>query len=300
MKFTQASRREMDSVAEDFPGQMGFYVEDILSGEYHQHKANSRYPTASVCKVPVMIELFRQSVEGRIRLDQRQRLGSHISHHGTGTLKMLKDDPELTLYDYARLMIGVSDNMATDTVMESVGLQNVNATMDELGYPNTRTSMTMSQWHYTIAGLQHLDQTADNNDYVHKRLVEGHLDHGGIGYTDSVGSNVTTPREIASIIKRLYLGDIVSASASEAMIELLKGCSDRSRIPLHLSSSTLVAHKIGSSTRIKADVGIVYLSTGPMVVSGMTLADDGQNDPGEAAIAEIVRLAIKGVSAESK
>ena len=126
------------------------------------------------------------------------------------------------------------------------------------------------------------------------------MDHGGIGYTDSVGSNVTTPREIASIIKRLYLGDIVSASASEAMIELLKGCSDRSMIPLHLSSSTLVAHKIGSSTRIKADVGIVYLSTGPMVVSGMTLADDGQNDPGEAAIAEIVRLATKGVSAESK
>ena len=58
-KFTQVSRREMDSVAEDFPGQMGFYVEDILSGEYHQHKANSRYPTASVCKVPVMVELFR-------------------------------------------------------------------------------------------------------------------------------------------------------------------------------------------------------------------------------------------------
>ena len=216
------------------------------------------------------------------------------------TLKMLGDEPELTLHDYARLMIGISDNKATDMVMEAVGLQNVNATMDELGYPNTRTSMTMSRWHYTIAGLQHLDQTVDNNEHVHKCLAEGHLDYDGIGYSDSVDSNVTTPREIASIMKRLHLGDIVSASASEAMIELLKGCSDRSMIPLHLSNSTVVAHKIGSSTRIKADAGIVYLSTGPLVVSGMTLANDGENDPGEAAIAEIVRLAIQGVSPKSQ
>ena len=56
---------------------------------------------------------------------------------------------------------------------------------------------------------------------------------------------------------------------------------------------------IRDSTRIKADAGIVYLSTGPLVVSGMTLANDGVNDPGEAAIAEIVRLAIQAVSAES-
>ncbi len=289
---------KMDQVADDFQGRISFYVEDIPSGASHGYNPDRRYPTASVCKVPLMIELFRQAEEGRLSLVDRRRLRNDISHHGTGVLDMLKDEPELTLYDYARLMISVSDNMATDMVMEAVGLESVNATMERLGYPNTRTNMTMSRWHYTIAGLQHLKQTPKNNEYVHRRLVAGNVDYEGLAYTDSLDNNVTTAREMAGIIAKLVLGQIVSPSASAAMMELLKSCTDRSMIPLHLHPKVIVAHKVGFTSRIKLDAGTVYLPAGPLVIAGMALAgSDG--DKGAEAIAEISRLAAGALSPQS-
>ena len=289
---------QMDKVVADFQGRMGFYVKDIASGAEHHSNADRRHPTISVCKVPVMIELFRQVEEGRLNLTERRRLRDDISRHGTGALSMLKDQPELTLYDYARLMISVSDNMATDMVMEAVGLDNVNSTMVKLGYPNTRTNMTMSRLHYTIAGLQRLEQTPENNQYVHQRLIEGHLDFNGLPYTDSLDNNVTTPREMSRIMIQLHLGEIVSQAASSAMVALLKDCTDRSMIPRHVKPEIVIAHKVGFSRRLKADAGIIYLPTGPLVVTGMAQAGS-DDDRGAEAIAEVSRLAVETMSPES-
>ncbi len=286
---------QLKAVAQDFPGSLGFYLEDLTSGAVCHHNADRRYPTASVCKVPVMIELFRQAGEGSVDLMERRRLRRDISHHGTGALSMLKDDPELTTYDYARLMVSYSDNMATDMVMEAVGLHNVNPTMEKLGYPNTRVNMTMSQWHYAISGLSHLEQTPENNEYVHQRLVVGDQDYHGISYTDSLDNNVTTPREIAGILRRLHLGEIVSQAASTAMMEMLKRCTSNDMVPRFLTDDVVVAHKIGVSRRIKADAGVVYLPAGPLVIGVMALAE-GDDDRGREAIAEIARIAVSALA----
>jgi beta-lactamase class A len=290
--------KEIHAVAASFDGEVGFYVEDMTTGANHEHNADRRMPTVSVCKIPVMIELFRQVEEGALRLDDRRRLRSDISRHGTGHLKTLMDDPELTLNDYARLMIMVSDNMATDMVIDAVGLENINATMDRMGFPNTRTSMPMTGWHYLITGLSHLPHSIENNEIMYQRMAEGNQDFDGIGYTDSLASNVTTPRESATIMKMIHNGDMVSKSASAAMLELLKGCSDSSMIPHHLKSDIAVAHKIGSSRRLKVDTGIVYLPTGPMVIAAMTMSST-DDDNGSDTISEIARLAAQAVSPES-
>lgn len=288
----------LDRTIDDFPGRLGVYLEDVVNGATYERNADRRYPTVSVCKVPVMIELFKQAEAGRIDLGERRRLRRDISRHGTSALATLEDDPELTLYDYARLMVSYSDNMATDMVMEAVGLHNVNPTMEAFGYPNTRVNMTMSQWHYTIAGLSHLEQTRENNEYVHQRLVEGHKDWAGLPYTDSLDNNVTTPREIADIMRRIHLGEIVSPSASAAMLEMLKRCTSNTMIPHGLRGDVVVAHKIGSSRRIKVDAGVAYLPSGPLVVGVMALADS-DDDRGRETIAELVRIAVSALSPES-
>ena len=291
---------EMDAMAEQFEGHFGFYVEDLNTGMHHGRDADRRFPTASVCKIPVMVELFRQSEEGGLDLSERRRLEPTISRHGTGTLSMLSDDPELTLHDYARLMFTISDNMATDMVMDAVGLDNVNATMQRMGFPDTTTPLTMSNWHYLIAGMGGVPQTLENNETVHQRLARGELDHDGIAYRDVRDNNMTTPREIATLCKRIQERQVVSRKACDAMMELLVSCTDRSMIPLHLNWRELrIAHKVGFSTRIKADTGIVCLPTGPLAIAGMTLVEDGHDDPGKETIAELARLAVEAFSPDS-
>ena len=122
---------EMDSIAEKFEGRFGFYVEDLNTGASHGHDADRRFPTASVCKIPVMVELFRQAEEGALDLGERRRLEPTISRHGTGALSMLSDEPELTLNDYARLMIAVSDNGG-----ETWDTRNEVVLRDDGGYPS--------------------------------------------------------------------------------------------------------------------------------------------------------------------
>ena len=289
---------KLDAVAKGFDGEIGFYVEDLTTGATHEHNADHRMPSVSVCKVPVMIELFRQVEEGTLRLDERRRLRNDISRHGTGQLSALVNDPELTLYDYAQLMIMNSDNMATDMVIDAVGLENINATMDRMGFPNTRTSMNMTGWQYLITGLGHLPHTLENNEIMYQRMAVGNQDFDSIGYTCSPESNVTTPSELARIMKMIHNREVVSEGLSTAMLNLLKGCTDNRMIPYHLKPDVVVAHKIGSSRRLKVDTGIIYLQTGPLVIVAMTLSrTDADNGPD--TIAEVARLAVQAVSPDS-
>ena len=86
----------MDRIALDFPGRIGFYVEDLITGATHQHGADRRFPTASICKLPIMIELFRQAEGGKLALDERRRIKGDFSR-SMGALRRLEDEPELVI-----------------------------------------------------------------------------------------------------------------------------------------------------------------------------------------------------------
>lgn len=287
-----------DQVAADFRGRIGFYIEDLTTGITHEHNADQRFPTASVCKVPVMIELFRQVELGRLSLDERRRLQGGISTHGSGMLQLMEDAPELTLRDYCRLMMGISDNMATDFLLGVVGLESVNTTLDAMGFPNTRTSVTLGRYHYRMFGMDDVPCNRENDVLQQKRAERHGTDFNSLSFQDSLENNVATPRDMGSILKQLHAGQVVSSQASTAMIEMLKLCNDRRMIPRDLNRDIPIGHKIGSSGRIKGDVGLIFLPTGPLVVSAFALASsDGAR--GDEAIAEITRLAVETFSPES-
>ena len=294
----QFPRAAYDQIASDFRGRIGFYIEDLTTGITHEHNADQRFPTASVCKIPVMIELFRQVEVGILSLDERHRLQGNISTHGSGTLQLMKDAPELTLRDYCRLMMSISDNMATDFLLGVVGLESVNATLDAMGFPNTRTSVTLGRYHYRMFGMDDLPCNRENDVLQQKRAKTHGTDFNSVSFQDSLENNVATPRDMGSILKQLHAGQVVSPQASAAMIEMLKLCNDRRMIPRDLKPDIPTAHKIGSSGRIKGDVGLIFLPTGPLVVSAFALASsDGVR--GDETIAEITRLAVEAFSPES-
>ena len=281
---------EMDAIARKFDGRMGFYFEDLATGETHVYAASQRYPTASVCKITVMAELFRQHAEGILSLDDRKRMQDRYSAHGSGQLKLMQDEPEISLRDYCRMMITISDNMATDLLMATVGIPNINAFLDSLACPNTRTSVTMGRYHYRMTYQDDLPTNRANDVLQAGASAAGANDYKSISYSDSLDNNVASPGDMGSIMKRMYEGTLVSPQASSEMLEMMKNARDLRMIRRDLPREIVVAQKSGSSGRIKGNVGIVYLPSGPMIVSAFATANSNDVRADEA-IAEVCRLA---------
>ena len=287
---------ELNRIEADFHGRIGFYLEDLKTGIVHQCNADQRFPSASICKVPIMVELFRQAEEGRLALDDRRRLRGDISR-SMGALRLLEDEPELSLRDCCRLMIYESDDMVTDFLLEQVGPASVNATLDELGFPDIRVCMPMGRWHYLMAGMGALSFTRENDELLLAKFQAGAIDFDSLPFQDARENNVTSPREMGILLKQLYRGQIVSPSASAAMLGMLERGRDRRMIPCHVRPGIAIAHKYGSSGRIRGDVGIVFLPTGPLIIAALALAREDGNEAVEA-IARISRLAVEALAPE--
>ncbi len=283
-------RDKMDALARDFEGRMGFYFEDLASGITHQYAAAECYPTASVCKITVMAELFRQDAEGILSLNDRKRMVDRYSTHGSGQLKLMQDEPKISLRDYCRMMITISDNMATDLLMETIGPANINAFLDRLGCPNTRTSVTMGRYHYRMTYQEHLPTNRASDLLQAEASAAGANDFKSVSYMDSPDNNVAAPAEMGHIMKKLHDGTLVSSDASLEMLEMMNSAREVRMIRRDLPRDIVVAQKSGSSGRIKGNVGIVYLPSGPMIVSAFATANSNDVRADEA-IAEVCRLA---------
>lgn len=286
----------MNQIALDFPGRFGFYVEDLTTGIAHQHNADQRFPTASICKLPIMIELFRQVEEGKLALDERRRIAADISR-SMGALRLLEDEPELSLRDCCRLMICDSDDMITDFLLQVVGTDSVDAAMTALGLPNTRVRMPMGRWHYLMAGMGDQPFTRENDARLLAKFASGAIDYTSLPFRGSPENNVTTPQEMGLLLGRIFRGEIVNPPASTAMLELLRRGRDRRMIPRYVAPEIPIAHKYGSSGRIRGDVGILFLPEKPLIVSALAVADEN-GEQALDAIARISRLAVAGLAPE--
>ena len=205
-----------------FHGEMGVYAKNLDTGEVIAVNADQRFPTASLIKVAVMAEVYRQIESGRVRLDQKVVLrDSEKAGDETIPLNMLHDGTELTVSDLLKFMIAYSDNTATNLLVGLVGTKNVDALLDSFGLTKTRLYRpTFRDGHADV-------------------LPEEEKEYG-------LGS--TTPREAATLMELIAQGKVVSRKACDAMIGLLATQQDRQMIPRSLpfdKSDILVASKTG-------------------------------------------------------
>ena len=287
----------MDRHADDFAGRAGFFVKDLDSGAEYEYHADDRFPTASVFKVSVMVTLYQLAEAGRISLDDRHRVAPDISTHGTGHLSWLHDAPELTLRDHCRIMIGVSDNMATDTIVRAVGLDAINTMLDKQGLVNTRVPMEIGQWHYLMVEMGNEPISRKRDERQLEKCKKGEYGDDGLAYSDSLANLVAGPRDMGILLERLHRGELAAPESTATMIDLMRPSSGMIKAVLKPDVIPHVASKKGSSRRIKADVGIVYLPTGPLIISAFTL-EDGETKAGGPVIEQITRLAIESFAPE--
>jgi len=127
----------LKEIASRVDGVVGYEMLDLTSGEAVAHLERETFPTASTIKLALVYELFKQSAEGKIRLDETIALDRSKAVGGSGILYEL-GTPTLSIRDYATLMVTLSDNTATNILIDRLGMQNVSARMQGLGLTGTK------------------------------------------------------------------------------------------------------------------------------------------------------------------
>lgn len=133
-----AVRDEIQALAAGFSGTLGVWARSLDTGEFIEWHATDTFPVASTIKVPILYEVYRQAGQGRFSLTDPQTLRAEDIVPGSGILKDLTPGLVLPVKDLATLMIVVSDNTATNMLIDLVGLEAVNASAAALGLTGTR------------------------------------------------------------------------------------------------------------------------------------------------------------------
>src|SRR3954471_11318617 len=120
-------------------GKVAVAVKNLKTGETYLYHADEPMPTASLIKFPVMVEAYRQAAEKEVDLDAKVTLRDSDKVPGSGILTdHFSDGASFPLRDAVHLMIVSSDNTATTLVLDAIGIGSTAATMERLGYPNTK------------------------------------------------------------------------------------------------------------------------------------------------------------------
>src|SRR6478735_4075543 len=180
MTATVGQERVIAAIHEEiasFPGNAGVFAKNLTTGEEVAFDPDTIRPTASTIKVPIMIELFRQVEEGTVSLDQILVANEENATRGSGILRDLSPGVALRAIDVATLMIVVSDNQATNMLIDLLGMEKINKTMADNGFVNTR--------------------------------LVNRIDFEAIG-EDPKNLATTTPRELAGIMESIANNTILS------------------------------------------------------------------------------------------
>lgn len=262
--------------ADEFGGRVGLAAKSLTTGETIAVQADTLFPTASVIKLPVLVELFHQFQEGKLKPEQPISLSTETSVPGDGVLRFFHQGQILQLLDIATLMIILSDNTATNYVIDQLGgahdekLEAVNSRMRALGLKNTKLLNKL----YSL-------KTKKNTEEARR-----------------FGIGVSSPADMVLLLEKLVRGEVVNKSVSDEIIAILKNQMDKSQaarfLPFAEDTTLWIANKTGSLDDRKIDVGIVSSAKGSYVYA---IFCDNSTDLGEQpdnmatlAVAKISRL----------
>ncbi len=277
-------RRLRDSVAL-FPGAVSLFAKNLDTGAAFGIRENERVRTASTIKVAIMVGVFAAVAEGRARWEEEFVLGESDKVGGSGVVRELSGGVRLPLRDLVHLMIVVSDNTATNLLLDRISGDAVNREMDKLGLEQTRVLRKI------LGGGKDV-----------KPVPSGWTEAGRRPENQGFGIGVSTPREMVLLFEKIERGEAVSAEASREMIEILKRQQYRDGIGRRLGSLP-VASKSGALDRLRSDAGIVYAPGGRLAIAvtcdELPEVDYSPDNIGNRFISKLTGLLLEGLAAKS-
>jgi beta-lactamase class A len=233
-------------------GAMGVAIVDLTDGHKYLLHANDIYPQASSIKICVLAELYRQAQQGKLKLTDMYTVNAADLVQDSDIMGGLTPGvTQITLRDLATMMVAVSDNSATNVLIDRVGMDNVNAFLSAQGLRDTRLRRKMMDL---------------------KAAGEGR-------------ENISTPNEMATLLQALYQGKILNKEGTADFFKVLATHKD-SWIPRNLPDDLKIADKPGALEGVRNDSGVIFVEKRPYIICVMTTYLRRERD-GEEAISNI-------------
>jgi len=236
----QALRRTIDSLADAHRGVVGYSITNLATGEHLERRGDETFPTASLIKVPVLVALFDLAEQKQLSLDDPIVLTQLDKVGGAGELQFLRTPLTLRLWDVAWLMSTLSDNTATNLVLDRIKIRRVWQKMEALGLPHTKVHS---------GSMTRIASVAPDSSAKY-------------------GLGVTTPNEMAQLFALMAQGKAVSPAADSTMLFVLSNNRDDSKLE-KFSYGVPLAHKSGDVDQARTDCG-VYTLPAKVVVCVLT------------------------------
>lgn len=227
---TAALRHKIDSIADAHHGIIGYSIIDIDNNVRMSRRGDETFPTASLIKVPILVTVYDLVAKGQLSLSDPLTVLKIDQVPGSGVLQYMHNGMELSVEDAAWLMITLSDNTATNLLLDRIIIRRVWAKMDSLGLHNTK---------------------------VHSKSF---LRIASVAMDSSVkyGLGVTTPNEMARLFELMALGKAVNPSADSAMLHMLENNENYEKLQ-RFNYGVRAAHKSGETDQVRTECSLFYL-----------------------------------------
>jgi len=244
-----ASIRDVDA---HLDGVMGVAIEDLTTGDQYFLHENEVFAQASSIKITVLANLYLQAQQGKLKLTDLYTVQPSDLVPDSDIMGGLTPGvTRVTFRDLATMMVAVSDNSATNVLIDRVGMDNVNAMLDSLGLEHTRLRRKMMDLEAAKQGRE----------------------------------NISTPREMMRLLDAIYRGKVLNKESTTDFFKVLSTGKD-SWIPRDLPADVKIANKPGALEGVRNDSGIVFVEGRPYVICVMTAYLANERD-GEAAISKV-------------
>lgn len=230
---------QVEALCRAFSGQCGLVILDIESGRRLSFNARQPFLAASLIKLPIMLHYALLVQEGQLDAAQRLPLRAEDKVPGSGVLQDLSPGCLLTVHDLVTLMIILSDNTATNMVIDLLGTAPVNETAVLLGLSDTRLRRKMYDWQAQARGLE----------------------------------NVTTAQDTADLLLALWQGDLLEPDMRERLLAIMRRQHYQGKLPALTAEPDRWAHKTGELDDADHDAGFLLLDESAVIV--VLLASDG-------------------------
>jgi beta-lactamase class A len=251
----QKLQTDIRRVDEQLDGVLAVAVKDLTSGEEFLLRGDEVMPQASSIKIAVLANLYLQAQQGRLKLTDEYVVRKQDLVPGSDIMLGLTPGvTRLTLRDLATMMVAVSDNSATNVVIDRVGFDNVNRMLEQMGLHSTRLRRKMMDLNAASEGRE----------------------------------NVSTPREMMTLLEAIYRGKLLNKDMTEDFLRLLSTHKESSMLQ-GLPDDAVAANKPGELEAVRNDSGVVLLKNRPFILCVMTTYLKDEKD-GSAAIRRIAAL----------
>ena len=242
----------IEQVDQQLDGVMGVAIEDLTNGDHYFLHEDEVFAQASSIKVTVLANLYLQAQQGKLKLTDLYTVETSDLVPDSDIMNGLTPGvTRITLRDLATMMVAVSDNAATNVLIDRVGMANVNAMLDSLGLAHTRLRRKMMDLEAARQGRE----------------------------------NISTPREMMTLLDAIYHQKLLNKEYTDDFFKVLS-TNKNSFIPRDLPPDLKIANKPGELEAVRNDSGVVFVEGRPYVICMMTAYLRNERE-GEEAISKV-------------